>query len=412
MFVVRNAIKNALRYYKKNILNLFVCMAMLLFLFSYVTSIFNTRQQLQNLCEVIPVTARVSNSVGNQDMGLKIDFAKIEAVRQTGMIKNEIISSQTYVSLIGDTIPNEKKRPPYSYVGVNTLSAFTAFNESDVTYLEGTESTIWETQEPVCVLRDTYLNAHGLKIGDNIQLDVFAPQYNTEGYYTFLFQPLGVFELKIVGSYDSGTVLPSDELPDIISPLGTVTQIYKKADVAHYASSFRFAVDDPRNMNEFKEKMEQLDFNSINPQAVYSRIGNTLVVNDETFVLSATQIQKTIVLLQSLFPLLIILIITISFVISFLLMQARKKEIAIMRSMGTPTGKIFVMVLLEGIIPLILGTACTTFLFLFVGSGTSIPTWLQISITLFFMMLYLLGIVIAVLLTNKKTVLVFLSKLD
>lgn len=86
MFIIHTASNNALRYYKKCLMSFCVCTAILLFLLFYIVNIIDSRQQLQELSKVVPVTARISNVTVTQD------FAQIEAVSQTGMITNKPLS--------------------------------------------------------------------------------------------------------------------------------------------------------------------------------------------------------------------------------------------------------------------------------------------------------------------------------
>lgn len=317
------------------------------------------------------------------------------------------------MNLVGDILPKVKiHRPDYSYIGVNNLSVFTAFDESDVTYLEGNDNTIWESEAPVCVMRNKFLDQHGLKPGDTIELDIFSSEYDSNGFLSWVFQPLGVHKFKIVGSYNPGTTMITDDLPDIIGPIKTLSQIHKKADVPYFASSYSFQVQNPLLLNEFKDRMALLDFTPVNPQAEGSRVGNTLIINDETFIRSATQITKSLTLLQLLCPLFFVLVAIISFVLSFLLMQGRKKDLAIMRSLGTRPRKVFVILLLESLIPLLPGIVCGTVVFLLVMGRQPFSAVQQALLTITFAVFYLVGIILAISLINRNNVMALLSKLD
>ena len=90
---------------------------------------------------------------------------------------------------------------------------------------------------------------------------------------------------------------------------------------------------------------------------------------DDTLMQQTTgQLKQQISLLQGLLPVLLILTATIGFGLSFLLLRGRKKEAAILRSLGMRRHRVFVILLAESILQALAGSLLGTLTaLLFVG---------------------------------------------
>lgn len=152
MFVIQTIRKNIMRHRKKSILSILISIMIVLFLLLYTENIEENETQLLKLGETIPVTARICNIDGSQEIGLQIELEKLQKIQETKLVTDEVITIQSYVNLAAED--EQSKRPIIQFIGCNTLSAFTAFSGKDVTYLEGYDESFFTGEEAACILRD------------------------------------------------------------------------------------------------------------------------------------------------------------------------------------------------------------------------------------------------------------------
>lgn len=408
MFVINIIRRNVLKHWKKSFLSILLSILIVLFLLLYIGNIEKNATQISNLGETIPVSVSVCNIDGSEEVGLQIDFGKLQKIHETGLVKEEVYTTQTYAKLLDETYEDKSVRPAISYLGANSFLAFTAFHAKDVTFMKGYDENILLGNEAVCVVRDKFMKEKNLNPGDELEIAVFAPVYDSSGGETFVYKEVDIVKVKIRGSYYVNNRGLSDELPDIISPIGYVASIYEGTDIKCYASSARFKLNNPLLLNDFKNQMHELGFMSVDMQKGFSRVGEALTMNDETFIMSATQLTKSLNLLKSFAPLLFTLVFVIGFVASYLLIQSRRNEFAIMRSLGMSKRISFLIVLIESLILVIIGSILGL-LPANILVGVRIET---AGILLGFLIFYMLGNILALILLNRFSVMAVLSKAD
>ena len=408
VFILHTIKKNILKHWQKSFLSILISVMIVLFLLLYMKNMEENTSQLFKLGETIPVTVRVCNGDGSQDIGLQINFTKLQKIVETGLVTDEVILTQAYADLSPKAYEEEAQPPEFNLVGANALSSFTAFSPQDVSYIQNYDKSFLIGDEAVCMISSNILFEKKLKLGDELELSVFAPEYDAYGGYSFTYKSLGVVKLKVIGSYDI-TNAGSMDLPDIISPIGFIAGIYENVGLPQYASTARFTLKEPLKINEFKSKMQELGFRSIDMQAEFSRKGDALTMKDETFIRSATQLKQSLRLLQSLAPMIFIIIAVIGFISSYLLMQSRQHEFAIMRSLGTGRKRSFLIIFLENLILVLTGSLLGAVVAAF-GVGVELLTMGLILVA--FLIFYLLGTTIALLLLNRFSVMAILSKTD
>lgn len=410
MFVISRINKNISRHKKKSLLSILISAMIILFLLLYIANIEKNESQLLKLSETIPVTGGVCNIDGSLNVGLQIDFEKLQEMCDTGLIKDEVITTQTYADLTTRTYEGKSHRPNYSFVGSNSLSAFTSFSPEDVFYIDNYDENFLKGNEPVCIVKEKFMKEQNIKPGDELEIVAYAPEYNNEGWETFKYKKIGIVKMKVIGNYNYHSSIDSeDEAPAIISPMGFVKTIYNGTDMKSYASSASFTLKDSLKINEFKNKMEDIGFLSMDMQAGFSRVGEALTINDETFIMSATQLTKSFNMLKNFAPFIFIIVAAIGFISSYLLMQSRQREFAIMRSLGTSKRKCFRIIFLESLILVLLGSI----LGVIVSNNIVKINIKTAGLTLLsFIIFYMLGTVVALLLLNRFSVMAILSKTD
>jgi hypothetical protein len=215
-------------------------------------------------------------------------------------------------------------------MGFNTLMPYPSMKPDTI---EDTEA-FFKSQDAQCIVSRHFLKDYHLAIGDTIELDLYHYIY---GDYPgeIKYGHLAPRTLNIADSFDSQIVTTSlTTTPDIIFPIDWAKKVFEECGTPFYVDSASFYVKDPLDLNNTKAFMKKIHLLPVNPLASDSVGGSSLVINDETFVRSATGIANNLTLLWIFSPFLIIAVLLASTVISHLVMQSRRGEFAIMRSLG------------------------------------------------------------------------------
>ena len=78
--------------------------------------------------------------------------------------------------------------------------------------------------------------------------------------------------------------------------------------------------------------------------------GNALVVDDRAYVEAARSIEKNIRFLMAFYPLVLALMMVTGYIVSCLVMQDRRMELAVMRALGTGRRRVFFQIFSEHVL--------------------------------------------------------------
>ena len=121
-------------------------------------------------------------------------------------------------------------------------------------------------------------------------------------------------------------------------PLPVLRGLYEENGMPFSYCGLEMELCNTRELGTFKAQMRELRLDG----------GMTrLVVNDALLLSVTTQLQRHIELLKALLPLLFAFAAAIGFVLSFLLLRGRRREAAVMRSLGAKRRRVFATLLLE-----------------------------------------------------------------
>ena len=154
---------------------------------------------------------------------------------------------------------------------------------------------------------------------------------------------LGVSLLELMqgekmGKWDERFVVP----PDVIVPFHAVRASYAEEGIPFFASSASFVLSDALCMNAFKQEMKDLGFRSAAPTVSNNSLnGVALHVNDAAFIRTAEHLRQVIDTVRAFFPFLLLLIVGVGYLVTLLLLQSRKNEMALLRSIGLNRRKCF-----------------------------------------------------------------------
>jgi cell division protein FtsX len=392
---------NLSRQPRKSSLVLALCAVMVGFLCLYAGNIQTNRDQLAALPKTIPVTAYISNLNGSRNIGLQIKGALIEQIEVSGLAADMVCTVQMAANFAPET-PEERIRPKkIKLVGINNLAAYPSVQMNG-------DTDLFKGLDTRCIVNLHFMEKNDLHIGDKIKLDMYRCVYDSWMIGTLRYEHLAMRTLKIAGGFESAATEEQTVIPDIIVPFEWVKTVFTEREVDFYADSTSFIVKDPVLLNEFKAKMKELNLLQVNPQVADMVSGDTLVINDETYIRSARSLQDNLRLLILCSPLLIAVTLFIGFVISNIMIQSRRSEFAVMRSLGVKKVSCLTVYLIESVIVAIIGAFIGAFTLMLTG----VPVITGLITLAVFLAAYMLGVLTAVQLLGRVSVITMLTKTD
>jgi len=198
-------------------------------------------------------------------------------------------------------------------------------------------------------------------------------------------------------------------MPNIVLPLDWVKTLFSENGANFYADSASFFVKDPMQLNKFKASMQKFVLFPVNPQADEKAYGYALAVNDETFIRAAKSINDNLRLLRLFMPLLIIVTLLVGFVISYVMMQSRRSEFAVMRMLGMKMVSCLVIYLIENASISMVGALIGSVASILLTGASASAGFLAAAI---FWAAYMLGVMASVLSLRRVSVITMLTKTD
>lgn len=409
MFAIRLIARNVSRHKYKSILHILIGVLTVLILDIYAGNMDSTGEQLAKLPEVLAVSARISVLNGSQTEGMAIREDRMMGVRESAYVKDPVFTVRLKFGLGSFTAEEYKDNLNYYGMGINAVAGVPGMKREDITFLEGVDESVLETTQKVCILDADLMEENGLRLGEDVMLTVFYYRFALDGSEVFI-EPLATDTYQIVGQVEIEDYRGGWMPPEAILPLDCIREAYHDQDIPFFADSGSFVVKDPFQLNELKEQMyHDVMFLPVVTRALPRYDGNALTIMDEAFIRSAEALQGNLALLRGMLPFLAAIVIFIGYLCSYLSLQSRQEEYALMRSLGTGRGKSFF--LLFGETALVAAGACL------LGSFTALvflrtkAEVLALAGALFFLA-FLAGTAAALLALYKLSVMEMLAKSD
>ena len=217
----------------------------------------------------------------------------------------------------------------------------------DVEWVDGYDRTIFDGDAMVCLMPNDWKTDYGdtweCWIGEN----------------AYTFTVVGIYGNKF-SSKDNGSVY--------YCPVNALKAVYEGENLEFTYCGMEMDLQNLSELDDFKAQMRKLQMDS----------GDTrLVINDSQLQTVTSQLKRQVRLLETLLPVLLTLIATIGFGSSFLLLRGRRREAAVLRSLGMKRTAVFGSFLFENLLQAILGLliGCMIGWFAF-GSGALQPKYL------------------------------------
>ena len=386
-------------------------MLIVVFLLLFFRGLETNLRQLEALPEAIPIEGRISNINGSLSSKILIRESVIDALDQSAYVTDLDYTSEL-TATIGETSEDEAEdADAFTFplcLGVNRAEAYPELTSGELLFAEGDGLEMLTGAEPVCVIRKQELDEQGLAVGDKVRMTLFYITYPNDNAMK-RFHRLGVYDVTIVGSFNPVMSESTARPVQVAFPVGWLRTIYMQQEVMFFGDSAHFRVAKPLELNRFKAEMHEIGLLPVISQANSTQHGTSLTVNDETFIKAATRLKENITMQRMLMPFVILIVGLLGFVVSYLLLQSRRPEIAIMRSLGVCQKSCFVMLLFESAILVLSGSLAGVVIASFL---VDVGVALGFAVVIPFFAVYMGGTAAALIVLGRFSVMQVLTALD
>jgi hypothetical protein len=265
------------------------------------------------------------------------------------------------------TVNGQKIRNPLLY-GISSISCDKQLlpeNGCVITWKEGYDESVFLGDKPVCLIPsgmvEKYDNGSGEVILDFDNKSVGLERI--DGKYQMVEKVLRYQSaLKIVGTYTAG-----DEL-SIYCPVSIVKHVCSELNATPIILQLSATLADNSLLEEFREKASYC-FLEPSPNAeethwgcfvdsVYNELYRFAIhINDENLAEPAAILEESIKFNRTVTIMVVALSIFSGFLVGFLMIRHRKRDIILMRTVGESNAKVYFGFVLEQMICIILGIA-------------------------------------------------------
>lgn len=342
---------------------LLLCLLAALFFGRLTSSLDGYRSQLDAVRESTVLKGHATDFFGRNIDGIVVNETSYDSLKDSGLL-TDIQISRTFGRLRFGGIPMtadgelqpvpEPKLPEGafaietmigqmydepSWVLTTSISNSTIFYYAEPTSIEWFDG--WDEQkflgadqdgsrfgDAVCVMPRQVMDKNGISLGDGVY---FICAYDNW---------LSTVPLQVVGCYRSAA---GDET--IFSPLRIEAQSYRMRRQPY--DSLVFTIEDMSKLGAVRDALENAGF------APVRTLGGPrffAVIDDEVYLDTTQSMERQIKYVSVLYTGLYILTGIVGFVLSWLLVSSRGKEIAVMRALGTPPAKITAVFFIEQLI--------------------------------------------------------------
>lgn len=332
----------------------------------YLGNIASSRQALEGISDSTPAVVNICNAFGDTMEDLSIEPVRADLLLAAWPMKDVELTSQA----AGSFSQEEKERDPRLFsggdteiLGVNSLGAMDLENERYMTFLEGFDSGFLSGDQPLCIVSERYAQQNGLKLGDEISLQIYSRKYNSTGLPVYFalydsdtwggddYETPPDWTLKIVGTFtyklhprrDADMYLPVQWLRDTMDnqdlPFDDFTHRFTKFSY----TTFRCALQDSMRLNEFKLRLNELDFRipfyvpvSGQSDATSRTAGVAIWMDDEDFIRSAEKQAESLRTYRAfMIPFFLVVVLLVTMAV-FLVLRGAQRDMAVALSLGRP----------------------------------------------------------------------------
>lgn len=315
-------------------------------------------QQLADLKRNTQIRGYASATDGLRMEGLLVSDEKLDTLYESGLVSQLDMTGRTShyrpigVAYLVDGTECDLELPDYPTGGYALetlvmqmatepkLVETTSVADSPVFYYSGAPEITWQegydescmrgADMGICVIPEDLAREYAVNLGDTM---VFLILYKDGMNSAVLPQ-----YLKVVGTY-----FTSADVDTIFCPIGE--SIYSENHDGLYSiyahknyNSAIFTLKDSEQLPRLRQLLEELEYTS---PGTWGRVRSYMVLDDREYIMSTGGLERQIQYLQLVYGCLFVLVDLIGLAAAYLLLHARKGEIALMQSLGTPRLRIF-----------------------------------------------------------------------
>lgn len=312
---MRFAVRNLIRNWRLGLITVAVSAAAALFLMAFCHSIDLYRSKLQASYDALEVTAEVVGAHAGEKP--RLSEKTCQTILDSGFVGSYSIMAEYRIE-------------DYELLrGVNNLQIDPSLERalSSVVWAEGYDIGFLQQNDRACLVPS------GWNVEPGAQLEIL------------FFDRVVPF--TVAGTYGTGKLGPYD-VKIYYCPVSVLQQLYLDAEKEFSYCAMEMDLCKLEKLDAFKKQMRAAGLNSGAAQ---------LVINDTQLQTVTAQLRRQVRLLQTLRPVLLALVAAIGFWLIFLLLKGRRREAAVMRSLGVKRHRVFCILMLETAIQAVLGTA-------------------------------------------------------
>lgn len=362
------------------------------------------QRNFEALYESIPVQISVTNLTGTRTEGLKAPAwaAKVFTDKhlQDGLFQYvkdvQLKSRQRADSVtIGET-PYDGRMTLVGLTGLSIAPELAIGDGTMVTWFQDYDESVLKKSRYVCILPENLLpEDYDPETGLSVTLTFQNTLLNGNTYYS-------VKTLEVIGIHKAG-------LEQIYCPNAIMTGIYKELQAVSNLDAICATLTDNHQLEELREASRSW-FAEPNPTgertpwrySYYFYYPYALRIDDSKLRSIELDLKVGLLLNEVCSYFLIVLSAGAGFLIGFLMIRSRKREINLMRSLGTSGFNIFFGLLMEQMLCVLLGT---------IAGGIAFA-WQPISRVLAFVLIYFVGLSIALVMFLNSNLLANLKEAE
>lgn len=412
-------------------------------------------QQLDNLYQDTKIQGMTVSTNGRQSTGLQVSTDSARKLWKSGLLESVGVSiGRSY--FFADEMPDFGIGEFANYarekwiadqpriIALNHLQAAPEFMHSGaprVTWLEGWDEsflraenysslpstklyfemgTLLEAENaPMaypCLVSSDFLTRRGLALGETFQTTMLYEHYTWESYETVELYPVGTFtptagqsNLYVpLGFWCSEQWITGEE--DLVAPGERVTmQFHSNLDRDKFfynTTTFGTCVFTLKQAAELDALRDYLQSQKFSRVGKLTSNRTTIMLKDQTFVETVGGLNRYISFSELLFPVLFGVVALLGFIISWLMVNGRRMEFAILRGLGASRTRVFFSFFTEQLLLCLLGCfVSVAALWLLTGWGLAQPVSVGI-----FALCYLAGCALSVLAVGRTKLMSLLSE--
>lgn len=266
-----------------------------------------------------------------------------------------------------------------------------------------------------CLMPDTVMERLDLELGDSTQIAIRYWVNNMAYEVLWEFIPVGRFTQSgadpniyapLTLWCDQDWITGQEDILPYGQRVSTQIRTPRERDQLFYFNSrfstCLFTLTDPSRLDELRDYLQENSYTRVDAHRA-SR--SAMLLYDRAFVETISGLGRYISLSRLLFPVLFVLVAVLGFIISWLLINARRMEFAILRGLGTGRCRVFLSFFLEQAILCLLGCVMSA-LILNVATGSF--SWLPV--IGIFAGCYLLGTALSILVIGRTNLMLLLGE--